>query len=157
MHTPLTTLPSDSFVLQAFEEYITDTQALFDAAVDSQPSDKAEVSYWRRQRTAFINAQADWLEAGYRPCPTGTGYLFPSSSRPGSLRHRVWQLGGVWVCSCESGELGQFHRHTATICVIERAAELEAWAEHEAELKLAARIASARDRLLRKMEARVVG
>jgi hypothetical protein len=38
----------------------------------------------------------------------------------------------VWVCSCEAGEKGIFHRHTATLAVIERAAELETAHDEEA-------------------------
>lgn len=147
MHTPLTILPSDSFVLQAFEELITDTQSLFDAATQSKPADKEEISFWRRQRNAFVNAQSDWLD-GVRPTSTPSGYLFPSSSRPGALRHRCWQLGDIWVCSCEAGEKGIFHRHTALLAVLERAAEMETLAEDEAERRLWGRIAAVRQQLL---------
>jgi hypothetical protein len=144
----LSILPSESFVTQAFDELITDTQNLFAAAMQSTPIDKDEAAFWRRQRNAFVNAQADWIESGFRPTPTESGYLFPSSSRPGSLRHRVWQLGGVWVCSCESGERGLFHRHTATIAVLERAAELETLAEDAAELRITRAMTKARRELL---------
>jgi hypothetical protein len=45
-------------------------------------------------------------------------YLMPSASRPGAY-HRCWREGGVWLCSCEAGEQGLFHRHTALISAIE--------------------------------------
>lgn len=156
--TTLTTLPADSFIDEAFQELIADAQSLFDATNAACPpkgADKADVAawkdelaFWRRQRNAFQNAAADWYEAGHRPTPTPQGYLFPSSSRPGALRHRVYRAGGVWACTCEAGERGLFHRHTATIAVIERAAELESAAEHEAAIALSAKIAETRRRLL---------
>lgn len=123
-----TTLPADSYVLAALDELITDTQSLLDAALLAKPRDadaKDEIAYWKRQRNSFVNALADWTD-GLRPTPALGGYLFPSSSRPGSLRHRVWRQGGVWACSCEAGEKGFFHRHTATVAALLRAAELAA-------------------------------
>lgn len=144
MHTPLATFPADAFIAEAFAELIADTQALFLATMDQRPGKDAdaaerqawtdEIAFWRRQRNAFQNAQSDWYELGYRPTPTPNGYLFPSSSRPGALRHRVSLVGEIWCCSCEAGERGLFHRHTATVCVLERAAELETAAHKEAAL-----------------------
>lgn len=133
MKTPLTALPSDSFVTQALDELIADTQSLLDSSLQTSPRDKEEISFWKRQRNSFVNAQADYL-AGTRPLITPSGYLMPSISRPGGLMHRCWQLGGIWTCSCEAGEKGLFHRHTALISAIERAAELESLAAQKADL-----------------------
>lgn len=158
MKQPLAIFPADAFIAEAFKELIADTQAMYLATMDQPPAKSAdtaerdawkeEVAFWRRQRNAFVNAESDWYELGYRPSPTPNGYLFPSSSRPGALRHRVWQAGGVWCCDCEAGTRGLFHRHTATIAVLERAAELEALAEDRAAERLAKKIAEARAKYL---------
>lgn len=128
----LTTLPTDSFISAAFEELISDTQSLFESAVAAKPIDKDEVKFWRSQRAAFVNAQGDWL-SGLRPVATESGYILRSASVPGQT-HRAWKVGGIWTCSCKAGDRGIFHRHTALINVIERAAEMENEARKDAEL-----------------------
>lgn len=126
MKTPLTTLPSDTFIVAAFEELISDTQNLLDAARTSKPLDKAEIAYWRSQRTAYVNGYGDY-KAGLLPHATPTGYILRSASHPDQT-HRAWQVGGIWTCSCKAGDRGIFHRHTALISALERAAELESLA-----------------------------
>jgi hypothetical protein len=81
-----------------------------------------ELSFWKRQRQAYTNALADF-EQGRRLIATEDGYLAPSTSRPGTF-HRCYRAGGVWMCSCEAGDQGVFHRHTALISAYERADEL---------------------------------
>lgn len=132
MKTPLTTLPADAFVVAALDELITDTQSLLDAAARSKPTDKDEVAFWRKQRNAYVNAQGDWAD-GLRPHLTPNGYLLRSASHPGET-HRAWQVGSIWTCSCRAGELGIFHRHTALISALERAAEMESEAQKDAEI-----------------------
>lgn len=146
MNTPLPILPQDTFVMQALNELITDTQNLLDAAGQAKPIDQEELKFWRRQRNAYVNAQGDWL-SGLRPQPTETGYILRSASHPGET-HRAWQVGGIWTCSCKAGDLGVFHRHTALISAIERACELEALAEDAAAQKLAQKISAARAQYL---------
>lgn len=121
-----TSLPADTFMAAAFDELLTDTQNLLDATIAQKPYDKDEARYWRSQRTAYVNAQGDWLD-GLRPIATDSGYILRSASQPGRT-HRAWRLGGIWTCSCTAGDRGIFHRHTALISVIERASELESLA-----------------------------
>jgi hypothetical protein len=59
------------------------------------------------------------------PLVAGDAYLVPSASRPGAY-HRCWREGGVWICSCEAGDQGIFHWHTALISTIEYAIDLNA-------------------------------
>lgn len=119
--TTTTTFPPAHLITAALEELLDQAQRQLNLATNDG-ADKEERAFWRRQRNAFVNAEADWLE-GRRPLETPTGYLLPSASRPGSF-HRCWKAGDVWCCSCEAGESGLFHRHTALICAIERAEEL---------------------------------
>lgn len=113
------TYPTPAQIAAALETLLDTAQRAYDQA-DRQ--DKDERAFWRRQRNAYINAQADVL-AGRLPLVSGEAYLVPSASRPGSY-HRCWREGGVWLCSCECGEAGQFHRHTALISGIEYAIDL---------------------------------
>jgi hypothetical protein len=127
------------FTAQALEEFVTETQTLLDGALAQTPRDadvKDEISFWRRQRQAYINARADY-ELGRRLIPTETGYLAPSASHPGQF-HRCWKAGGVWLCTCPAGERGHFHRHTALISAYERGAELALLAEERDESELEA-------------------
>jgi hypothetical protein len=119
----LTALPADEYITAALDELVTDTQSLLDAAGEQKPIDQEELKFWRRQRNAYVNAAGDWAD-GLRPHLTPTGYILRSASHPGET-HRAWQVGGIWTCSCRAGELGVFHRHTALISAIERAAELQ--------------------------------
>lgn len=143
----ITLLPSDAFIAQAFEELITDTQNFFDSAAAQTPRDKDEVKFWRSQRAAYVNAQGDWLD-GLRPIATDSGYILRSASVPGQT-HRAWKVGGIWTCSCKAGDRRIFHRHTALISAIERAAELEALAEDEAAARLSKKISEVRAAYLR--------
>jgi hypothetical protein len=113
----------DDHITAALEEFIADTQRLYDAAQQQTPRDKTEISYWRAQLNAFPKAHLRYLE-GARLTATSTGYLIPSASRPGALVHRCFKIGDIWSCSCEAGERGMFHWHTALICAYERGAEL---------------------------------
>ena len=116
-----TDFPPEHLVSAALEELVGEAQRALNIAL-SENADKDEKAFWRRQRNAFVNAEADWLE-GRRPRETASGYLLPSASRPGAY-HRCWRAGGVWCCSCEAGEQGLFHRHTALICALERAMDI---------------------------------
>ena len=140
--TTHTDLPGDAFVAAAFDELITDTQNLLDAALHATPRDADEVKVWRSQRAAYVNAQGDWL-AGLRPLPTQSGYILRSASQPGQT-HRAWKIGGVWTCSCKAGDRGLFHRHTALISALERAGELEMLEEDAAEARLWAKVSEVR-------------
>lgn len=139
-----TLLPSDQFISAAFEELISDTQNLLTAALAQKPYDKDEAKFWRSQRAAYVNAHGDWL-AGLRPLPTESGYILRSASVPGQT-HRAWKVGGIWTCSCKAGDLGLFHRHTALISALERAAELESLAEDQAEERLWKKVSEVRAR-----------
>jgi hypothetical protein len=108
------TFPSPDHIIAALESLLDTAQRAYDS---TDRSDKEERAFWRRQRNAFINAQADVL-AGRLPLVSGAAYLMPSASRPGAY-HRCYREGGIWLCSCEAGERGDFHRHTALITAIE--------------------------------------
>jgi len=112
-------LSTDDQIGAALEELVKDTQRLYDAR---DTGDAEECAFWKRQRNAFIRAQGQWLK-GVRPTPTPSGYLIPSASRPGAVEHRCYQIGGVWTCTCEAGERGEFHWHPALINAVELAAE----------------------------------
>jgi len=113
------TFPTTAQIAAALESLLDTAQRTYDQA-DRQ--DKEERAFWRRQRNAYINAQADFL-SGRAPLVAGDAYLVPSASRPGAY-HRCWREGGVWICSCEAGDQGIFHRHTALISAIEYAIDL---------------------------------
>jgi len=113
------TFPSTEQIAAALESLLDAAQRTYDQA---DRTDKEERAFWRRQRNAYINAQADLL-SGRHPLQSGDTYLVPSASRPGAY-HRCWRAGGVWLCSCEAGEQGAFHRHTALISAIEYAIDL---------------------------------
>ena len=113
------TFPTPTQIAAALESLLDTAQRAYDT---TDRSDKEERAFWRRQRNAYINAQADVL-ANRLPLISGDAYLVPSASRLGSY-HRCWREGGVWLCSCEAGEQGIFHRHTALISAIEHAMEL---------------------------------
>jgi hypothetical protein len=122
-HTESTPLPFESLIAAALEELVGDTERLLAAAQEQKPIDKEEIAFWKRQRNAFVKAQTYWLQ-GVRPVWTGSAYNVPSASRPGAVVHRCYKVGGIWVCSCEAGERGIFHWHTALIGAMERAEEL---------------------------------
>lgn len=111
--------PSTEQIAAALETLLDAAQRTYDL---SDRHDKEERAFWRRQRNAYINAQADFL-SGRIPLVSGDAYLMPSASRPGAY-HRCWRVGGVWCCSCEAGDQGVFHRHTALISAIEYAMDL---------------------------------
>jgi hypothetical protein len=129
-------LPPTELVDAALEELVIDTQRLYDARDKANPD---ECEFWKRQRNAFVKAQSFWLR-GTRPTPTPSGYLVPSASRPGALEHRCYQIGGVWTCTCEAGERGEFHWHAALVNAIELAFERQYLAEAEASAEAIARI-----------------
>jgi len=118
MTTPLT-FPTTEQIAAALESLLDTAQRTYDQC---DRHDAEERAFWRRQRNAYINAQADFL-AGRVPLVAGDAYLMPSASRAGAY-HRCWRAGGVWLCSCEAGEQGVFHRHTALISAIEYAVDL---------------------------------
>jgi hypothetical protein len=113
------TFPTTAQIAAALETLLDTAQRTYDA---TDREDKEERGFWRRQRNAFANALGD-VKEGRLPLTIDNGYLLPSASRPGTF-HRCWREGGVWLCSCESGENGQFHRHTALIGAIEYAIDL---------------------------------
>jgi hypothetical protein len=113
----------DPYIAAALDEFVTDTQNLLDAAQQQKPLDKDEIGYWKRQRNAFAKAQHYFLN-GVRLTETPSGYTVASASRPGSLIHRCYKVGEIWTCSCEAGEKGIFHWHTALVAAYERGAEL---------------------------------
>lgn len=129
-------LPPTELVGAALEELVIDTQQLYDTRDRANPD---ECAFWKRQRNAFVRAQSQWLK-GTRPTPTASGYLVPSASRPGALEHRCYQVGGVWTCTCEAGERGEFHWHAALINAIEVAFERQYLAEAAASAETIARI-----------------
>lgn len=107
------------------EDYIAEIQTHLDEALKLRPIDdetKAEVAFWRAQRNAFTKALHNF-QRGYRLTPTPSGYTVPSASRPGALVHYLSRLGEVWTCTCEAGEKGILHWHTALLQAYERAAE----------------------------------
>lgn len=117
----------DPFIAAALDEFVTDTQNFLDACLANESAitddRKAEAKFWRAQRNAFVKAQHYFLQ-GVRLTETPTGYTVPSASRPGALIHRCYKQGEVWGCSCEAGERGLFHWHTALVHAYERGAEL---------------------------------
>lgn len=123
MTTTELTFPTQAQLAAALESLLDTAQRTYDQC---DRSDKEERAFWRRQRNAYINAQADVL-AGRLPLVAGDAYLVSSASRPGAY-HRCWREGGVWRCSCTAGDLGgengAFHRHTALISAIEYAIDL---------------------------------
>jgi len=121
--TPLAIV--DTCIARALEEFVTETQTLFDASLAQHLVDKDEIRFWRAQRNAAVKAQSYYL-AGVRLTQTPTGYTVPSASRPGALVHRMYRVGGVWACSCEAGERGIAHWHTFLLHAYERGAELAA-------------------------------
>ena len=118
----------DTFIAAALEEFVVDTANLLRAALASpEPKSSAdlkdEIAFWKAQRNAFVKAQ-HYFANGVRLSQTPTGYTVASASRPGALIHRCYKVGDVWGCSCEAGQRGQFHWHTALICGYERGYEL---------------------------------
>jgi hypothetical protein len=117
---------SDAFIAAALEEFVTETQTLLDAALAQKPADadvRDEIKFWRAQRNAFVKAQ-HYFGQGVRLTQTPSGYTVPSASRPGALVHCCYKVGDIWACSCEAGEKGFFHWHTALIHAVERGLEL---------------------------------
>jgi hypothetical protein len=79
-----------------------------------------------------------------RPVISGGAYLLASASRPGALIHRLTKQGGIALCSCEAGQKQQLCWHHMLVNILERAAELEALAEDEAEQRLSQKISETR-------------
>jgi hypothetical protein len=146
--TSLTILPSDAFVTAAFAELLSDVTNLLTASQTQKPLDKEEVAFWRRQLNALNKAESYFL-AGVRPQIAGSAYLLASASRPGALVHRLTKAGGIAVCSCEAGQKQQLCWHHMLVNILERAAELEALAEDEAEQRLSRKISETRAQLMR--------
>jgi hypothetical protein len=118
---------SDTYISQALEEFVTETQAQYDAALAHKADDdmKDEIAFWKAQRNAFVKAQHHFAR-GVRLNETPSGYTVASASRPDSI-HRLYKIGDVgdiWTCSCEAGERGVFHWHTALVAGYERGAQL---------------------------------
>jgi len=113
------------YIGQALEEFVTETQTLFDASLAQHLIDKDEIAFWRAQRNAAVKAQSYYL-TGVRLTQTPSGYTVASASRPGALVHRMYKVGDVWACSCEVGNRGIAHWHTALLHAYERGAELAA-------------------------------
>lgn len=76
-----------------------------------------ERAYWRNQHNGFAKAAAHYAE-GVRARWTGQSYLVRSATRPDSVVHRVRQLGGVWLCSCEAMS---FCWHAAMVAAYDQA------------------------------------
>lgn len=142
-----TLLPTDAFVQAAFDELLSDVGNFLHAAQTSTPLDRDEVKFWRSQLNALNRAAYHWA-AGVRPQISGDAWLLPSASRGGALIHRLVKQGGIVVCSCEAGSRGLLCWHHLLINVIERASELEALAEDEAEQRLGAKISEVRAQYL---------
>jgi hypothetical protein len=117
----------DTFISQALEEFVVDTHNLLTAALAHKAAGDAdvkdEIAFWRNQNRAFTKALHYFLN-GVRLTATATGYTVPSASRPGALVHRMYRVGEVWGCSCEAGQRGIFHWHSALIAGYERGEEL---------------------------------
>jgi hypothetical protein len=139
----LTILPTDSFVSAAFAELLSDVTNLLTAAETQKPCDKDEIGFWRRQLNALNKAESYWAQ-GVRPVISGGAYLLASASRPGALVHRLTKAGGIALCSCEAGQKQQLCWHHMLVNILERAAELEALAEDEAEQRLSRKISETR-------------
>jgi hypothetical protein len=139
----LTALPTDSFVTAAFAELLSDVTNLLTASQTQKPLDKEEVAFWRRQLNALNKAESYWTQ-GVRPVISGGAYLLASASRPGALIHRLTKQGGIALCSCEAGQKQQLCWHHMLVNILERAAELEALAEDEAEQRLSQKISETR-------------
>jgi hypothetical protein len=139
----LTALPTDSFVSAAFAELLSDVTDLLRAAQTQKPCDKDEIGFWRRQLNALNKAESYWAQ-GVRPVISGGAYLLASASRPGALVHRLTKAGGIALCSCEAGQKQQLCWHHMLVNILERAAELEALAEDEAEQRLSRKISETR-------------
>jgi hypothetical protein len=139
----LTALPTDSFVSAAFAELLSDVTNLLTASQTQKPLDKDEIGFWRRQLNALNKAESYWAQ-GVRPVISGGAYLLASASRPGALIHRLTKQGGIALCSCEAGQKQQLCWHHMLVNILERAAELEALAEDEAEQRLSQKISETR-------------
>jgi hypothetical protein len=143
----LSILPTDAFVSAACSELLEDVTNFLTAAEQSRPLDRDEIGFWRRQLHALNKAQSYYLD-GVRPQIAGDTYLLSSASRPGALVHRLSKQGGIVVCSCEAGTRGLLCWHHQLICVVERAAEIQSWAEDKAEAQLWDRVTKIRSQLL---------
>jgi len=146
--TTLHILPTDTFVASAFKELLTDVTNLLESATLQKPLDKEEISFWRRQLNALNKAESYFL-AGIRPQLGGDCYLLASASRPGALVHRLSKHGGIVVCSCEAGQRSLLCWHHMLCNVVERAAEMEALAEDEAEHRISRKISETRAAYMR--------
>lgn len=113
----------DTLIAVALDGFAAEAQRLLDAELAQTPVDKDECRYFRAQMNAFTKA-LHYFSAGVRLTPTPSGYTIPSASRAGAVIHRLWRAGGIWHCSCEAGEKGIFHWHTALIAGYDRALDL---------------------------------
>lgn len=115
----------DTFISQALEEFVADTQNLLDAALRStEPKRSAdvldEIRFWKGQRNAFTKA-LHYFGQGVRLAAHAGAYTVPSASRPGALVHRLSKTGDIWLCSCEARG---FCWHAALLAGTERGHEL---------------------------------
>lgn len=108
------TFPPDAAIVASFESILDQIDTARRLA-----EEKDEQAYWRTQHNGFAKAQANFL-AGLRPLDTGVAYLVKSATRPDAVVHRVRQVGGVWLCSCEATG---FCWHAALIGAIDHAAD----------------------------------
>jgi hypothetical protein len=115
-------------IAAALEEFVTEAARLLTsaqqhpaAATDADVKD--EIKFWRAQHNAFVKAQHYFLH-GRRLTPTPSGFTVESASRPGATVHKLSKTGEIWTCSCEAGQQGRFHWHTAMIAGYERGEEL---------------------------------
>jgi hypothetical protein len=144
----------------------------FDNAQQAECADKADRAFFRRSATSFVNALIEYRK-GVRPDRLSSrAYLLPSR-RPGEAPHLVTLDGNEWMCSCRAGKAA--HWPIAMIVGMEVAnddmttfddgedgpivhfalyddgptpADMDAWAEHEAETRLWSRIAVVRRSLI---------
>lgn len=112
----------DPYIAAALDDLVNEVQAQLDGAHEAKPIDQEEIAFWKRQRNAFVKAQTYFIE-GTRLVETPSGYNVASASRPGALVHRIYKVGEIWTCSCEAGERGIFHWHTALVAAYERGAQ----------------------------------
>ena len=137
------TLPLDAHMTAAFDELLSDVTALLESTRAQKPLDRDELRFWSRQLNALNKSQYHWA-SGVRPIRCGACWLVPSASVGGALVHRLCQLGGIWICNCTAGERGVLCHHNMLINIIQRASEMEARAEDEAEARLWEKVSETR-------------
>jgi hypothetical protein len=132
--------PPEQLISEVLDDVVRETQKQLEDATKVRPMDDeatAEVRFWRSQRNAYTKAQ-HYFESGVRLVATPSGYTVPSASRPGALVHQLHQAGGVWLCSCEAGDKGILHWHTALVSAYDRADELAQLAMEREDVELEA-------------------